>query len=63
MKGLERSAMNKPKIDHILNSQYNDVVRVVDVPYDIRNIESMSCVDDFYSIDIDNIEMEAMRIE
>jgi hypothetical protein len=63
VKGLERSAMNKPKIDHILNSQYNDVVRVVDVPYDIRNIESMSCVDDFYSIDIDNIEMEAMRIE
>lgn len=63
VKSLERSAMNKPKIDHILNSQYNDVVRVVDVPYDIRNIESMSCVDDFYSIDIDNIEMEAMRIE
>ena len=63
VKGLERSAMNKPKIDHILNSQYNGVVRVVDIPYDIRNIESMSCVDDFYSIDIDNIEMEAMRIE
>lgn len=62
VKGLERSAVNKPKIDHILNSQYNGIVKVVDVPYDIRNIESLSCARDFESIEVDNIEMEAMRI-